>query len=101
MKKYKSSVAAVSSQQVILQNQSCAIIELEKEKIRLNDEVVELSTKIDIFENETVNSSKIQRLEMKNKDLKHKLEANNNSKLEVSKVRNNIETLMSLSSKVL
>ena len=58
MKKYKSSVAAVSSQQVILQNQSCAIIELEKEKIQLVEEVSELSTKLEIMENENLNCYK-------------------------------------------
>ena len=69
MKKYKSTLAAVSSQQVILQNQSCAIIDLEKEKIKLVEEVGELCMKIEILENENLNSSKINRLEIKKKDL--------------------------------
>ena len=74
MKKYKSSVAAVSSQQVILQNQSCAKIDLEKEKIKLVEEVSELSTKLEILENENINCDKQKRFEIKNKDLEQKLE---------------------------
>ena len=73
-KKYKSSVAAISSQQVILQNQSCAIIELEKEKIELVEELRELSTKIEVLENENKNCSKQHRLKMKNKGIEQKLE---------------------------
>ena len=69
MKKYKSTLAAVSSQQVILQNQSCAIIDLEKEKIKLVEEVGELCMTNEILENENLNSSKINRLEIRKKDL--------------------------------
>ena len=69
MKKYKSTLAAVSSQQVILQNQSCAIIDLEKEKIKLVEEVGELCMTNEILENENLNSSKIHRLEIKTKIL--------------------------------
>ena len=74
MKKYKSSVAAVSSQQVILKNHSCAIIELEKKKIKLFEDLGELCMTIEILENENLNSSKIHRLEIKKKDLEKKLE---------------------------
>ena len=62
MRKYKSRVASVSAQQVILQNQSCAIIELEREKIQLVEDLSELSTKIEVLENENKICSKQQNL---------------------------------------
>ena len=74
MKKYKTSVAAVSSQQVILQNQSCAIIDLEKEKMQLTETVNELTKNIDNLEDENINGNKYKTFEIKIKDLEYRLE---------------------------
>ena len=74
MRKYKTSVAAVSSQQVIMQNQSSAIIELEKEKIKLVESVTELSKNIEALEEDSKNCGKQKALEVKIKDLEYQLE---------------------------
>ena len=74
LKKYKSSVAAISTDQITLQDQAMTIIELENENDKLEERVSELSIKIVQLEEDTANVSQHKGLQLKVSDLEQRLE---------------------------
>merc|ERR1711970_311709 len=80
MRKYKASVAAVSTDQITIQDQQNTIQELEDERNKLRDSVAELSSKLGNLEGENVSTAQHKRLELKIRELESKLELEGTSK---------------------
>ena len=74
MRKYKASVAQVTTDQITIQDQASNIHQLEDEKQKLKEQLAELSQKVDFMDVETVSNLTLKRLEMKIRELESKLE---------------------------
>lgn len=80
MRKYKASVAAVSTDQITIQDQQETIQELENDRNKLRDSVAELASKLGNLEGENVSTSQHKRLELKIREFESKLELEITSK---------------------
>merc|ERR1719510_517166 len=76
MRKYKASVAQVTTDQITIQDQASNIHQLEDEKQKLREQLAELSQKVDFMDVETVSNLTLKRLEMKIRELESELESN-------------------------
>jgi myosin-18 len=98
MRKYKASVAAVSTDQITIQDQQTSIQELEDERNKLRDSVAELSSKLGNLEGENVSTAQHKRLELKVRELESKLdlEATSKTRLEtqIARLKEQIEKLV-------
>merc|ERR1719189_590453 len=65
MRKYKASVAQVTTDQITIQDQASNIHQLEDEKQKLKEQLAELSQKVDFMDVETVSNLTLKRLESK------------------------------------
>merc|ERR1711963_221586 len=74
MKKYKASVSQLSVDQIIIQESSNKVSDLEDERNRLKEQVAELTTRISSLEGENITNPTQSRLELKVKELESKLE---------------------------
>merc|ERR1719445_1503305 len=74
MRKYKASVAAVSTDQITIQDQAGSIQELEEERNKLREQLAELSQRVESLDHDNVSSLAAKRLEMKIREMESKLE---------------------------
>merc|ERR1719507_2422637 len=74
MRKYKASVAAVSTDQITIQDQAASIQELEEERNKLREQLAELSQRVESLDHDNVSSLAAKRLEMKIREMESKLE---------------------------
>merc|ERR1712176_171572 len=74
MRKYKASVAQVTTDQITIQDQASSIQMLEDDKAKLKEQLAELLQKVDCMDVDTVSSLTMKRLEMKIRELESKLE---------------------------
>merc|ERR1719436_182554 len=74
MRKYKASVAQVTTDQITIQDQASNIHQLEDEKQKLKEQLAELCQKVDFMDVETVSNLTLKRLEMKIRELESKPE---------------------------
>merc|ERR1711892_839682 len=74
MRKYKASVAAVSTDQITIQDQAGTIQELEEERNKLREQLAEMSQRVDCLDADNVSTVQHKRLEMKIRELESKLE---------------------------
>merc|ERR1719225_1556196 len=74
MRKYKASVAQVTTDQITIQDQASSIQMLEDDKAKLKEQLAELLQKADCMDVDTVSSLTMKRLEMKIRELESKLE---------------------------
>jgi len=74
MRKYKASVAAVSTDQITIQDQASTIQELEEERNKLREQLAEMSQRVDCLDADNVSTLQHKRLEMKIRELESKLE---------------------------
>merc|ERR1711970_1248539 len=74
MRKYKASVAAVSTDQITIQDQAGTIQELEEERNKLREQLAEMSQRVDCLDADNVSTLQHKRLEMKIRELESKLE---------------------------
>ena len=74
LKKYKSSVAAMSTDQITLQDQAITIIDLENENEKLKEKVSEMTIKVEQLEEDAANLSQHKGLQLKVTDLEQRLE---------------------------
>jgi hypothetical protein len=65
MRKYKASVAAVSTDQITIQDQQASIQELEDERNRLREQLAELSSRLSCMEGDNVSTAQHKRLEQR------------------------------------
>jgi len=97
MRKYKASVAAVSTDQITIQDQQTTIQELEDERNKLRDTVAELGSKLGNLEGENVSTSQHKRLELKIRELESKLELEITSKgrldVQISRLKEQVDKL--------
>jgi len=97
MRKYKASVAAVSTDQITIQDQQTTIQELEDERNKLRDSVAELGSKLGNLEGENVSTSQHKRLELKIRELESKLELEITSKgrldVQISRLKEQVDKL--------
>jgi len=61
MRKYKASVAAVSTDQITIQDPQASIQELEDERNRLREQLAELSSRLSCMEGENVSTAQHKR----------------------------------------
>jgi len=80
MRKYKASVAAVSTDQITIQDQAATIQELENERNKLREQYAEISQRLDHMEGENVSTAQHKRLELKIRELESKLELEKTTK---------------------
>jgi len=74
MRKYKASVAAVSTDQITIQDQAATIQELEEERNKCREQLAELSQRVESLDQDNVSSLAARRLEMKIREVESKLE---------------------------
>ena len=74
MRKYKGSVAAVSTDQITIQDQAASLQLLEQERNKLREQVAELSQRLLHLDGENVSTAQHKRLELKVRELESKLE---------------------------
>lgn len=74
MRKYKASVAAVSTDQITIQDQAASIQELEEERCKLREQLAEMSQRVESLDQDNVSSLAARRLEMKIREMESKLE---------------------------
>jgi len=74
MRKYKASVAAVSTDQITIQDQAGSIQELEEERNKLREQLAEMSQRVESLDHDNVSSLAAKRLEMKIREMESKLE---------------------------
>ena len=74
MRKYKASVAQVTTDQITIQDQASSIQMLEDDKAKLKEQLAELLQKVDCMDMDTVSNLTMKRLEMKIRELESKLE---------------------------
>jgi len=74
MRKYKASVAQVTTDQITIQDQASSIHQLEEDKSKLKEQLAELLQKVDCMDVDTVSNLTMKRLEMKIRELESKLE---------------------------
>jgi len=80
MKKYKACVAAFSTDQITIQDQSLTIQSLECERNKLREQYAELCQRLDHLEGENVSTVQHKRLELKIRELESKLELEKTTK---------------------
>ena len=80
MRKYKASVAAVSTDQITIQDQSLTIQTLECERNKLREQYAELCQRLDHLEGENVSTVQHKRVELKIRELESKLELEKTTK---------------------
>eukprot|EP00092_Neocalanus_flemingeri_P009716 GFUD01010465.1.p1 GENE.GFUD01010465.1~~GFUD01010465.1.p1 ORF type:complete len:992 (-),score=270.61 GFUD01010465.1:543-3518(-) len=80
MRKYKASVAAVSTDQITIQDQAATIQELENERNKLREQYAEISQRLDHMEGENVSTAQHKRIELKIRELESKLELEKTTK---------------------
>merc|ERR1711970_1374979 len=80
MRKYKASVAAVSTDQITIQDQAATIQELENERNKLREQYAEISQRLEHMEGENVSTAQHKRIELKIRELESKLELEKTTK---------------------
>ena len=80
MRRYKASVAAVTTDQITIQDQSLTIQTLECERNKLREQYAELCQKLDHLEGENVSTIQHKRLELKIREMESKLELEKTTK---------------------
>jgi len=80
LKRYKSSVAEISTDQITLQDQAMQIIELENENEKLKEQVSDMSVKLVVLEEDVDKKSKQKGLEIKVVDLEQRIELEQTSR---------------------
>jgi len=80
MRRYKACVAAVSTDQITIQDQSLTIQTLECERNKLREQYAELCQRLDHLEGENVSTVQHKRLELKIRELESKLELEKTTK---------------------
>merc|ERR1719410_2961015 len=80
MRRYKASVAAVTTDQITIQDQSLTIQSLECERNKLREQYAELCQRLDNMEGENVSTVQHKRLELKIRELESKLELEKTTK---------------------
>ena len=80
MRKYKASVAAVSTDQITIQDQAATIQELENERNKLREQYAEISQRLEHMDGENVSTAQHKRLELKIRELESKLELEKTTK---------------------
>merc|ERR1712045_604512 len=97
MRKYKASVAQVTTDQITIQDQSSSIQQLEDDKTKLKEQLAELLQKVDCMDVDTVSNLTMKRLEMKIRELDSKLELEVTTKgrmeTQVGRLKETIERL--------
>lgn len=97
MRKYKASVAAVSTDQITIQDQAGSIQELEEERNKLREQLAEMSQRVESLDQDNVSSLAAKRLEMKIREMESKLEleVTTRSRLDtqISRLKETIEKL--------
>ena len=97
LKKYKASVTTISTDQIMVQEQSFTIIELEHENERLKEKNSDLSYKIEQLETDKIDISQHKNAKMKITELEQKLdlELTNKFRLEhqADRLRDNVTKL--------
>jgi len=80
MRKYKASVAAVSTDQITIQDQAATIQELENERNKLREQYAEISQRLEHMDGENVSTAQHKRIELKIRELESKLELEKTTK---------------------
>ena len=80
MRRYKASVAAVTTDQITIQDQSLTIQTLECERNKLREQYAELCQKLDHLEGENVSTIQHKRLELKIREMESKLDLEKTTK---------------------
>lgn len=80
LRKYRSAVQQMASDQKVLTEQSQQILDLESEKHHLREQVHDLSSKMDHLSSQAEDSHAVRRLEAKVRDLESRLELEQTSK---------------------
>merc|ERR1712176_885412 len=97
MRKYKASVAQVTTDQITIQDQASSIQMLEDDKAKLEEQLAELLQKVDCMDVDTVGNLTMKRLEMKIRELESKLELELTTKgrmeTQVGRLKETIERL--------
>jgi len=97
MRKYKASVAQVTTDQITIQDQASSIQQLEDDKAKLKEQLAELLQKVDCMDVDTVSNLTMKRLEMKIRELESKLELELTTKgrmeTQVGRLKETIERL--------
>merc|ERR1712079_298088 len=97
MRKYKASVAQVTTDQITIQDQSSSIQQLEDDKTKLKEQLAELLQKVDCMDVDTVSNLTMKRLEMEIRELDSKLELEVTTKgrmeTQVGRLKETIERL--------
>ena len=97
MKKYKNSVASITSDQITLQAQSLAIIQYENEITEIKDKNYNLLNRIEELEAIKDTSDKRSKLQLKVSELEHKLElektTRNRMEMQITRLRETVEKL--------
>merc|ERR1719462_493480 len=97
MRKYKASVAQVTTDQITIQDQASCIQQLEDDKAKLKEQLAELLQKVDCMDVDTVSNLTMKRLEMKIRELESKLELELTTKgrmeTQVGRLKETIERL--------
>jgi len=97
MRKYKASVAAVSTDQITIQDQAGSIQELEEERNKLREQLAEMSQRVESLDQDNVSSLAAKRLEMKIREMESKLELEMTTRsrldTQISRLKETIEKL--------
>merc|ERR1712227_951619 len=97
MRKYKASVAQVTTDQITIQDQASSLHQLEDDKMELRGQLAELLQKVDCMDVDTVSNLTMKRLEMKIRELESKLELEVTTKgrmeTQVGRLKETIERL--------
>lgn len=80
MRKYKASVAAVSTDQITIQDQAATIQELENERNKLREQYAEITQRLEHMDGENVSTAQHKRIELKIRELESKLELEKTTK---------------------
>ena len=97
LKKYKTSVTTISSDQVLIQEQSFSIIELDHENGRLKEKNSDLLYRIEQLENDTVELTQHKNAKMKINELEKKLDLEHTNKFrlehQADRLKDNVKKL--------
>merc|ERR1719225_2140890 len=95
MRKYKASVAQVTTDQITIQDQASSIQMLQDDKAKLKEQLAELLQKVDCMDMDTVSNLTMKRLEMKIRELESKMELELTTKgrmdTQITRLKENIE----------
>merc|ERR1712025_972808 len=95
MRKYKASVAQVTTDQITIQDQASSIQQLEDDKAKLKEQLAELLQKIDCMDVDNMSNLTQKRLEMKIRELESKLELELTTRgrmdTQITRLKENIE----------